>query len=152
MKEIYKKEMREVETTIYVACDGMEFISREECIKYEREWFNQNLLEKLEKIETCDALDDYMPFDGREHQENNTFRWYRPKNKEEIAILQEIYNPSSIFALSEDFINQWICIESEWADLPDPGESWVYTLDDCIEYMSRSLKRLGYLIEIKEND
>lgn len=120
MEKILRKELREV--TIYIAIDGTEFLTQKECMEYEQKV--EEFILKLGKIKHFPDFDQRSgsSFDWGEHNKNYTYRWYKPKNKEEIKMLQQVYDPRP--NLSDDLVNQWICVESQWSNLCSLGESW----------------------------
>lgn len=146
MKTEQREETRVVTTTVYIADDGTEFIAERECRRHETLQKRLSLLDKLKDIEH--AASNCPPTDGYEFCENYYFDWYKPKTKEEIDVLNEVYDEID---LKEDCLNKWICIEHE-NEVEDDcySSNYTSTLDDSMNYVERLLSKLGYDIEFKE--
>lgn len=136
MKKIEKKEMVEKIIPKYIADDGTEFTDEKECGRYER----QIALEWLSVIETKPEAEGSPNFDGGECYESHNYIWYRPKNEQEIELLQAAYYDDGTVNFHDEMIGHWICVEIDCAD----DFLWVTTLDDGIEYARELLSRLGY--------
>lgn len=90
-----KKEKRVVEVTetTYVAVDGQEFATERDCLQYEAKLELQKRIEDAEQFR-IKKLDERMPLSLEEAGENNTFRWYEVRSKEEFDILNKAYKDS----------------------------------------------------------
>lgn len=84
MKKVEKIEMVATPKTKFIAFDGQEFEREADCRSYE---LALNVAKVEAQIERCKALDDCAPFDGGENYESHTYRWYKPKSKEDIELL-----------------------------------------------------------------
>lgn len=131
MKEVQKEITIKQIAKLYVAFDGAEFQSREECECYEME---EKRKEVLKRIEMNFELSGCPNFDGGENMEYHDYNWFRPKNKEEKELLEAAYEVS----ISDELIGQWICIES------CDDAAWVSSLKYAIGYAQNILKKLGY--------
>ena len=132
-------QMVKVNVQTYIACDGTEFERAWQCEEYERKLREKN----IEKIETNDEAKDFIPLNGCEFCDNNIYRWFRPKDEEQVQLLNEFFDPYSV-RLTNDDIGKWICIESADED------SWVYSLDESIEHIKNFLSTFGYKVTIEE--
>lgn len=138
MKIKTTKQMVEVNVQTYIACDGTEFTTAWQCEEYERK-----LREKdIEMVETNDEAKNFTPLNGCEFSESNTYRWFRPKDEEQVILLNEFFQPWQ--SLTDDDIGKWICIES------DDEETWVYRLDESIDHIEDFLSKFGYKITIEK--
>lgn len=138
MKEVTKIELVEKSVVKYIADDGTEFATLRACTDYEQ---TQNE-KKLIQIEQCEQAKGNPMFDGCEHMEYNEYIWYRPKNEQEIAILEAVYGTDCSF--SSDDIGKWICMEV------CNDSAWKSRLEDGIEYVQTVLDRLGYTMTVTE--
>lgn len=129
-----------VKKTIYIASDGREFPTAASCAIHEHS-IRSDLL-KRSGIETCKKANFYACFDGDEHLANNTYRWYRPQNADELALLRGAY-PDIAERLDKSLIGKWLCVEQNCY-----GEVWLSTLDDGFAYVKNLMNRLGYDCEI----
>ncbi len=132
MKIVSKTEMVEKSVNKYEAFDGKLFDYYSDCEEYEQE----KLEEKLVAIEQCEELEGYAPFGCGESNDNHGYKWFRPKNEEEIAILQEVYGEDA--RIWESDIGKWICVEIS------DGDAWSYDLHDMIDYARKVLDKLGF--------
>lgn len=136
MKKIEKIELVERSVVKYIADDGLEFDTEESCKEYEQAKNERKLIQ----IEQCEQANGNPMFDGCEHMEYNEYIWYRPKNEEEIAILEAVYGTDCGF--SSDDIGKWICVEN------CDDSAWKSCLEDGIEYVKTILDRLGYTMTV----
>lgn len=125
-----RKELKT--TTVYFADDGKMFERKEDCERYER---RLAAFKGLQNIETFPLAEGMFPPDGIEHTEDYEYTWYRPKTREQLDVLVRFYGIKE--QPDMDAVGKIVCIEH------GNGDSWLYTLDDCIEYMQNLKKRLG---------
>ena len=146
MKEVKKIELYEKHVIKYVADDGTEFDHEGTCRRYEYE----KALEKLSVIEQCADIEGCPNFDGGECYESHGYTWYRPKNEQEIEMLNNAYdNPYDNYGqFNNDMIGEWVCVETDDAD----DFLWVTTLNNGIRYAKHILEKLGYDITITKKD
>ena len=146
MKIKTTKEMREIEVTTYVAVDGTEFKRREDCYTYEDELKRKELESCLKNIEESLEAEGYTPLDGCEYYEYHSYRWFRPKNIEEIKVLNDFFG-ISYGELDETNVGEWVCIEES------DNDAYTANLKDSIEHIQTFLSKFGYKVTIeKEND
>ena len=145
MRVDYKKktEIKEITTQVkvFIAFDGTEFENRDECERYEEE----QQCKLIQDIEQCRAADGFCGFDGNQHNEDNFYSWFKPKNADEIERLNQCF---SGLALITDDIGQWVGIEFN-----DSYECCsVSYLDSCISYAMNMLKKFGFDMNINKNE
>lgn len=139
MEKVTETRMVEQTITRYKACDGKLFDSPTQCDAYER----GIIIAGLAAIEQCEEARDNPNFDGSEYPDYHDYTWYKPKNEEEINLLNDAYELDSGY-LTYDHIGKWVCVEST-ADY-----AFVSALDDGISYVKEVLRRLGYDMTITE--
>lgn len=139
MKMIEKVELVEKKVAKYIAFDGKEFSSRNDCITYE-EWKNR---ENLSQIEQCEEANGNPNFDGCEHMEYNDYFWFRPNSAEEIELLNKAYSTDDCGIDNSD-IGKWICVEI------CNDSVWFSRLDEGIDYVRELLEKLGYEMTVTE--
>ena len=113
---------------------GKEFNTEKECTDYEAR--RRVLAEQISHIEHCAELDGCSNCDGGENYESHDYKWYRPKNKEEIDVLNEYYEGER--QLYDDCINTWVCI-----DLRDDVIDYYTTIEDGLSHASFILEKLS---------
>lgn len=134
--ETRQQEVVVKEQTVYVADDGTEFKNRWECERYEHEQIYKQLLKNLQQ---CEDLKWFPNFDGQEYPEHHDYKWYFVRNKDDVDILNRVYEN----LIDEYSIGKWICVEED----EDSG-AWFSTIDDGISYATTVLTMLGYKVEI----
>ena len=146
------KETVTVDRTIYIAEDGTEFEEYRACELHEKNLRKIKMLDALQLIERKESLDDRTPLDGGEYYESHDYRWYRPKNIEEINILNELFNIEDRYVLTDIDIGEWVCIENFDISRCDYNDTYVYPLKDSIHHIKWFLKQFGYEISIEERE
>lgn len=90
-KRLVKPIPKEYETTIYVAEDGKEFNSAEECKRYEEEQEFERGLERIDKYR-IEEMDGQIPLDDdARYSFSFYYRWYRVRNEKELKEIQDVY-------------------------------------------------------------
>lgn len=145
MKIKTTKEIREVEVQTYVADDGTEFKHLNDCYQHEDNLKKQELEACLKGIEENLAAEGFTPLDGCEYYEYNNYRWFKPKNIEEVEALNNYFN--IVYGrIDKDDINEWVCIEESDYDV------YIAHLRDSVEQIQKFLSLFGYKVTIeKEN-
>lgn len=138
MRTETKNKLVKKVVTVYVSEDGKEFNSESECIMYE-ERIRRSC---LETIHECKEADNFPPFDGCENMECNSYRWFRPENKEQVSMLNYCIEQKD--KIGDSCIGKWVCIEFDYRGTP----YWSSTLECCIEYAKDLLGKLGYNITV----
>lgn len=141
-----------VDRTIYIAEDGQEFNDYYQCDKHEKNLLREKQLEALKSIEYKESMDDVTPLDGGEYYESHDYRWYRPKNIEEIELLNDVFKVEDSDTLTEVDIGEWICFESYDISSCDAESTYISLLSDSIRQIKWFLEQFGYEISIKENE
>ena len=137
-KIITKMITREEKVQKYVAFDGKEFDDCLECEAYEEEC-KQKLLDKIEH-----AAKGFAPCDGNYHDDENTYTWYRPNSKDDLAVLNDIIEDCTF---DETLIGSWVCVETD-----ESGSSWLTTVDHCIGYVENLFGKLGFEVSITKKE
>lgn len=135
------RDLKVVEYKSYVAKDGKEFNSETDCINYERQLRAQELEAKLNDIEENTDAEGWTPLDGGEYMEWHDYRWFRPKNMEEVEVLNEVFKIAYI-PLDEAAIGQWICLEIADDDIYDTY------LENSLDHIHAFLDKFGYDVTI----
>lgn len=135
MKVKTRKKIVENVIYEYEAYDGTVFETECECQEYEKNLSSN----KLKGIETLVSLNNHPPFDGGEYMENSEYYWYKPKNMEELSLIESCYGLS----INEENIGQWICVE-----VGSCGDTWFSTLKQSAEYAEHMLSGLGCYCKI----
>lgn len=140
-KKILKEKSFIEEKTVYISVDGKEFTDMRACYKHERDYYRSIANNTIETTD-CDSPN----FDGGENYESHNYRWYRPRNKEEILLLINAYGEDT--NIGETDIGKWVCIETDCGD----DYIWTTTLEDGINYARSILDKLGFDMEIKPKE
>lgn len=134
-------ETKTEEVKVYVADDGMEFYTREECDIYEFNKGKKKFKELTDKLRikelngTIPLNDDGLPNDM------NDFRWYKIKDKQDFDFLKRTYNCNFDEPSSYPDI---ICVE---VDKCFPYDSCCnYNMTDINKTVSDFYKKLGYRV------
>lgn len=141
MQRVEKTVMVPTPKLWFIAFDGKEFEDEIDCLNYEH---SQKVNRVDGQVERCRALDDYAPFDGGENYESHSYRWYKPKSKEDLDLLCDAFGDK----FPDDCIGQWVCVETTDYD----GECWVQTVSECIDYANSVLGPMGYEVTIKAKE
>ncbi|MBO5371738.1 MAG: hypothetical protein J6A75_03355 [Lachnospiraceae bacterium] len=132
MKVKETKKVVETVVTTYVAEDGTEFNTMQDCEKYESDKHREKLIKEAEKlrmdIDVC-SLDTQ----GSEINDNNIFAWYEIKSKEDYLTLARVF-PNE---LREDYelpsYPDIMCVETAY--YREDAEYGLYE-DHYISYLS----------------
>lgn len=146
-----------ITTTTYTAEDGTTFTDKKMCEDYESELNHKNILanltaiiNKIECVEDGKAPFGYYYTDSERYE----YRWYRPKNTDEILALNEFFDlVTKENEITETAIGEWICIEIEGGYENYAGEEethYVGELDVTIAHIVEFYAKLGYKVTITE--
>ena len=139
-----------VNRTMYIAEDGTEFEEYRACELHEENLLRAKQEEALQSIEHKEAMDQISPLDGGEYYESHDYRWFKPKNMEEINLLNTFFG-IEFDPLVESDIGEWICVENyDISRMDEP--SWVSRLKGNIQHIKWFLEQFGYEISIKESE
>ena len=141
-----------VDLTIYIAEDGTEFNDFYQCDMHEKNLLREKQLEALKSMEYKECMDDVIPLDGREHYESYDYRWYRPKNIEEIELLNDFFKVEDSDTLTEVDIGDWICFENCDISRCDADSTYISLLSDCVRQIKWFLEQFGYKISINQDE
>ena len=135
----------ETKRTVYVAFDGKEFDEKYKCEDYENGFKIEKCCSTIEFLEGKNRsyYGGIVPPDGEYHNTDNKFYWFRPKNIEEINLLNETFGQGEELFFESD-IHNWVCVESAYDD-----DFWCSRFDWCVEYVERFFKTFGYDVTFK---
>lgn len=146
-----KKETRK----IYVADDGKTFYSENECANYEMALKFKNDFAALKaKVDEIEFIEDGRALFGSDYidEERYEYRWFRPKNIEEVAALQNFFHLSiDLLRNISEILGEWLCIEIDGGYDEYTGDEDVYLTDDfneANENLAAFYKKLGYDVQI----
>lgn len=139
------KEMREVEVTTYIAVDGKEFKSLDDCYQHEDNLKKKELESCLNGIEENLAAEGFTPLDGCEYYEYHNYRWFKPKNIEEVEVLNDYFG-LAYGPLDKDDIDEWVCIEET------DDDAYTAYLRDSIRQIQTFLSLFGYKVTIEKSN
>ncbi len=138
---------------VYVAFDDTKFEDEASCAAYEEEItlkmnFDtlQAKVDKIECIECGEAPFSLCYVDDDRYE----YRWYRPKNIEEVSALNDFFR---ISLEASEMVGEWVCIEIDGGYDDYTGVEDVYiTIDFDVsnEHIVNFYKQLGYDVEIKK--
>ena len=144
MRTEIKKE--QVEREVYVTDDGKEFKTEKECINYEKNLLKEREIEAAEKLRIPD-LDEFLPLDTDGLvNDNNTFRWYKVKNKEDFDILNTAYKEA---LTRPDNYPEIICVETV-GYIPHMDDAYNYHTSRMMEDTKNFWKKLGYKVTFEK--
>lgn len=129
------KRTTEVEIEMFVADDGSEHTTADECEKHEK--FSRHLeLQKLQLPCKC------TPFDGGEHYDDCNYYWYKVTSDDELELINTVFD---INERATDYPS-YICIETRDEILPEEipeGDFYVTNLRKCIKHVELVTSQLG---------
>lgn len=144
-----KEIPRTVYDRVYVAKDGREFKSMEECETYEisiddilkRKKEVEKAVKKLE-IKNMEGS-CWITTDGHYVSEMADFNWYKVNNEDDLELLEE-YLDEAIYICRQINYPDIVCIE-DW-----DGEYIYAFVSDMIEEVKDYFKDLGYKVTIEK--
>ncbi len=144
---------------VYIAHDGKRFDNEEECIEHEMWLERTNRFAALKaKVGAIECLiDTYAPFGySNADYEWYEYCWYRPKNYEEVAMLNSFFNVS-IGQGEEiaDIVGEWVGVEIGGGYDTYTGEEGtraVGMLDSSNRILVDFYAALGYDVKIKKQE
>ena len=140
MEILSKKETREVEIKTYIAKDGKEFMSGQDCLKYEMRLDKEEARKDIADLLVYDNTVAKIPCDGGENYESHVWEWYKVENQEQLNRLNVFFNT----AARAEVFPEFVCIEHYEGD----DEGYSQTLTNCIDYVKRFFKDFGYEVEL----
>lgn len=146
-----------VSRTVYVALDGRKFNDKSECVDYEAAINRASKFKILKaKLDAIECIENsYAPF-GYSYidDERYEYRWYRPKNQEEVDALNSFFNINIECNGSDDkVIGEWVGVEIDGDYDSYTGEEDVYvisSLDSSIKKLVDFYAALGYDVKIEK--
>lgn len=144
-----KEILRTVYDRVYVAKDGKEFKSMEECEAYEIT-IDDILKRKKEVEKAVNKLEIknmegscWITTDGHYVSEMANFNWYKVNNEDDLELLEE-YLDEAIYIGRQINYPDIVCIE-DW-----DGEYNYVFVSDMIEEVKDYFKDLGYKVTIEK--
>ena len=126
----------------YEAFDGTVFEQAWKCKRYEEDTMLSEMYKNIEHLDyNC-----WLPPDGHEHGDDNAYYWFKPKNENDIKLLNkylEIVMCDFYEAFGADDIGKWCCIEVS------EGDAWFSNLDFAIDYFSKFIADFGYEMKLE---
>lgn len=146
-----------VSRTVYVALDGRKFNDKSECVDYEAAINRASKFKILKaKVDAIECIENsYAPF-GYSYidDERYEYRWYRPKNQEEVDALNSFFNINIECNGSDDkVIGEWVGVEIDGDYDSYTGKEDVYvisSLDSSIKKLVDFYAALGYDVKIEK--
>lgn len=127
-------------STVYVAVDGQQFNSKEECKAHEKQ-----IKKHLENINKYAVEIDSIPLSTEYFSDMDTYTWFKVNNEEELDDLSD--HIGYCFATPNSY-PAYFCVETEGefdGDVPD----YVYSLESMMEEAKWFFEMFGYDIEFK---
>lgn len=122
-------ETKTVEVNIYIADDGMEFDTAEECEKYEERIKRKDAIDWLNETDMrVPELDYIVPLhsDPDDFCSDSDFRWYKVKSKEDADQIEQMYEDAGYCINSFDCESYPNLLGVESCD----GDLYTYTLTE----------------------
>lgn len=122
--------------------DGKETVTVLSCrdgvtMEWNPPYVDMNIVDKIIHSIEINELNGYMPCDGIEHDGDSTYKWYLPKSKLDIDVLNQRYATD----LPYSYIGKVVCIED------NRGDCYDYLLDESIEHMNKFINLINLLKE-----
>lgn len=140
---------KRIETQYYVAFDGKEFEHEEDCVEYEKK--NNDVYKTMERrIESMmiNEADGYMPCDGKEHNENYCYSWFRAETEQDLEAINDYYQLDSYNRF--DSTLELPCIVGVEYDEAYRCEGiYSFTMADCERHVKHLFEKLGKKIIIE---
>lgn len=149
----------DVTTTVFVAEDGRRFKDKDECRTYEAELNRANSFGALKaKVDEIECLENGKAPFGYSYidDERYEYRWYRPKDLEEIKALNDFFKIKvERDGDAAEVVGEWICVEIEGDYDTYTGKEDVY-ITTAFEHSNEELVKfyaeLGYEVKIEKQD
>ena len=133
--------------TVYVAMDGKEFASEEQCKEYEDNLKRKQVVEKAEmmRIKHLDGVNP-LDIDGMARDEQR-HTWFGLKDEQDWKTLKA----ACVGKIKGDMPETYpciICLEEEgdvYGDYP-----WAYTLDEMLKATKCFWEKFGYEVELRK--
>lgn len=121
------------EKTYYIAEDGTQFESEQECKQYERcDMFKKMIAESPDIIKYPEAEGLQNIGEGF-YSDDYEYLWYKPLNEAGTALLKRAYG-----CITDDPTGRIICIEVTY------GDTYYSYLEEGVQYAKTLLSKLGY--------
>lgn len=154
-KEKGREEVREMKVrkevvmvkqsiTVYVAEDGREFDTKEECELHEKRMKREALVEKAKKF-CVQGLKNVMPLVNQQTSEESVYDWFHVKDREMFLFLKEL------FRLDGEYNGNYpalLCVE--FVDEEYGTDAYLYTMEDCINSTKDFWKKFGVELDIEQ--
>ncbi len=134
---------------VYVAMDGKEFTSEEECKDYE---YNLQRKEVIEKAETMriKELEGFLPLDISGNMASEwCHSWFACNSRKDLVTLYDAYG-DGIDGFMPDAFPCIICIESELAHDRYYGEGYVFSMEYMLHCNMQFWEKFGFEMELRK--
>ena len=150
--EIREKQIVE-RKTIYVANDGSEFNDKEKCEEYEKSW-ECTIRASFQKVPHT-KISEWGLFDGWAGSEEYDVYLLKPRNLDDIRVMNEFFKLSGNDAYTQDDIGKECCCGTDWDGCGYPWkngiESPIKAIEKEVARMREELENFGKPEEKSEN-
>ena len=137
-----RTETRTKTVNVYIANDGTEFMTIDECEEYESKLQN-NKRKKIDHKRIAE-LDGCIPYMEYVNSDSHDYFWYNIETEEELKMLNEAYY---FVSDCDTELPETICVEVEALDYLDYNSDCYWsTLSNMIENLNIFFKNVGYEI------
>ena len=154
MRKESRKEEKIIYTDIFIANDGTEFKTQEECEQYEKSW-EGTISVSFQKVPHTKTTEMRWLGDWAGSEEFDIYL-IKPRNLDDIRVINEYFNLSSSQMLTQDNIGAECCIgkDSYYKDsgyvYKDGIESQIMAAQKAIATMRKELENFGKEKETEE--
>lgn len=141
--------------SVYIAEDGKRFESKTECEDYERALERKNNFKALKgKVDAIECIENSYPPFGYSYvdDERYEYRWYKPKNQEEVDALNRFFNVD--VGNGDEAVGRWVGVEIDGDYDSYTGREDVYvisSLDDSVKKLTDFYAAFGYRVEVRRD-
>lgn len=129
----------------FIAFDGKEFKTKNECEMYEMRILRNQQIDKSEKLRIYE-LTEVIPVVVKDADPAAYFRWYKIESEDDFKLLEGIYD----YVFDENEPQTYpdiVCIETD--DIY-ATTGYAYYLSDMKEYIEDLFDKMGYEVEFKK--
>lgn len=154
MRKELRKEEKIIYTDVFIANDGTEFKTQEECEKYEESWAG-TISASFQKVPHVKTTEMYW-LGNWSGSEDFDIYLIKPRNLDDIRIINEYFKLSQSDMLTQDNIGNECCIGKDYWDggyghlYKDGIEVQIKAAQKSIETMRKELENFGKEKETEE--
>lgn len=142
-----EKRIVEEEVRTYIACDGTEFSSENECLRYEEKLRIEESIDKIQELR-IDSLNDLMPLTNDGYtEEHYIYTWFELEDEEDYENLKAAFTGNNF--PDELSYPEKVCVEIN-NEYDYNSDSYLYTLNDVIENAKDFFERFGLEMELRK--